>query len=196
MFAGLDEVITFLENYKITKQHISYLQAELSYMEPDFFTWLENLSTKSLKVYGITVGTLVFANEPLLRLEGPFALLQILETPILNLLNFACLVATNASRMKIIAGTSKCIEFGLRRAQGPNGALTASKYAFLGGFDATSNVEAGYCFGVPIAGTLAHSMIMSFETEEDCQDSRLVAPAAGGESKDLLVMALEYREKL
>lgn len=98
--------------------------------------------------------------------------------------------------MKLIAGESKCIEFGLRRAQGPNGALTASKYSFLGGFDATSNVEAGMKLGVPIAGTLAHSMIMSFETEEDCCDSRVVAPADGGDKKDLLIMALEYREKL
>lgn len=97
------------------------------------------------------------------------------------MLNFACLVATNASRMKIISGTTKCIEFGLRRAQGPNGALTASKYAYLGGFDATSNLEAGFMYGVPIAGTSAHSMIMSFETEEDCKDSRLVAPFNGGE---------------
>ena len=147
-------------------------------------------------MHGIPVGTLVFANEPLLRLEGPFALLQIIETPLLNLLNFSCLVATNASRMKIIAGSSKCIEFGLRRAQGPNGALTASKYAYLGGFDATSNVEAGFNFGVPVAGTLAHSMIMSFETEDDCKDSRVVVPAAGGEPQDLLLLALAYREKL
>ena len=75
VFAGLDEVISFLENFKITKDHISYLKNELGYMEPEFFTWLENISTKSLKVHGIPVGTIVFANEPLLRLEGPFALL-------------------------------------------------------------------------------------------------------------------------
>ena len=119
-----------------------------------------------------------------------------METPILNLINFASLVATNATRMKIISGTTKCVEFGLRRAQGPNGALTATKYAYLGGFDASSNLQAGYSFGVPVAGTLAHSMIMSFETEEDCADSRKVKPANGGEEVDLLDMALAYREKL
>jgi nicotinate phosphoribosyltransferase len=88
------------------------------------------------------------------------------------LINFSSLVATNASRFRLISGTTTCVEFGLRRAQGPNGALTATKYAYLGGFEATSNVQAGFMFGIPIAGTLAHSMIMSYETEDDCKFSR------------------------
>lgn len=151
-------------------------------MEDGFFKWLEHLDTKALKVHGLQTGTVVFADEPLLRLEGPFALLQLVETPILNFINFASLVATNASRMKMISGQqTKCVEFGYRRAQGPNGALTASKYAILGGFDGSSNVQAGFQYGVPIFGTLAHSMIMSYETEKDCQDSRTVTPAKGGE---------------
>lgn len=98
--------------------------------------------------------------------------------------------------MKLISGDTKCVEFGLRRAQGPNGSLTASKYAMLGGFDGTSNVQAGYNYGLPIVGTLAHSMIMSFETEEDCADSRIVPPKDGGEPVDILKAALAYREKL
>ena len=111
-------------------------------------------------------GSIVFPGEPLLRLEGPFALLQLLETPLLNLINFSSLVTTNASRMKLTSGPNVgCVEFGLRRAQGPNGALTASKYAFMGGFSATSNVYAGYLYGIPLAGTCAHSFIMSFESE-------------------------------
>lgn len=86
-------------------------------MSDDFFEWLENLSTKDLRISGFRTGMVVFAAEPLLRLEGPFALLQLIETPILNLLNFASLVATNASRMQLISGPStKCVEFGLRRA--------------------------------------------------------------------------------
>ena len=84
------------------------------------------------------------------------------------MINFSTLVATNASRMKWLAGENKtCIEFGLRRAQGPNGALSASKYSFLGGFDGTSNVYAGYLYGIPISGTHAHSFVMSFTKESD-----------------------------
>ena len=141
IFGGLDEVVQFLENFKITKVHIAYLKQQLPYMTNDFFEWLENLSTKSLRITGMRTGMIVFANEPLLRIEGPFALLQLIETPILNLINFASLVATNASRMNLISGPhNKCVEFGLRRAQGPDGALTATKYAYMGGFIASSNV--------------------------------------------------------
>ena len=122
---------------------------------------------------GVLDGRVVFASEPLLTLKGPYALLQLLETPILNLINFASLVTTNAARMNMVAGDAvKCVEFGLRRAQGPNGSLTASKYSFLGGFVATSNVYAGYLYGIPVAGTCAHSFIMSFESEDDIAHSR------------------------
>jgi nicotinate phosphoribosyltransferase len=141
-------------------------------------------------------GTIVFSAEPLLRLEGPFALLQLVETPILNLLNFSSLVATNASRMHMIAAPTQCVEFGLRRAQGPNGALTASKYSMLGGFVGTSNVQAGYLYDLNIVGTLAHSMIMSYEEESDCATSKMVTPKAGGPAQDLLKMSLEYRFQL
>ena len=103
----------------------------------------------------------------MLRLEGPFALLQLIETPILNLTNFPTLLCTNATRMKLVAGDSKCIEFGLRRAQGPSGAMIASKYSFVGGFEATSNVYSGFLNNIPVIGTQAHSFIMSFEKEQD-----------------------------
>ena len=107
-----------------------------------------------------------------------------LETPVLNLVNFASLISTNASRLKSIAGKGKiCIEFGLRRAQGPNGAITASKYSYLGGFDGTSNVYAGYRFGIPISGTHAHSFVMSFSKEADLTNRTL-------DGNDLLAKAL------
>jgi nicotinate phosphoribosyltransferase len=93
--------------------------------------------------------------------------------------------------MKWIAGENKkCIEFGLRRAQGPNGAMTASKYSYLGGFDASSNAEAGFRFGIPIVGTHAHSYVMSFETEKDLGENRYI------NGVDILAKSLEYRDKL
>lgn len=132
-----------------------------------------------------------------MTLEGPFALLQLLETPILNLINFASLVCTNASRLCLNSGPKvSCVEFGLRRAQGPNGALTASKYSYLGGFVATSNLQAGYMFDIPVAGTQAHSFIMSHETEEDIKHGRMLKPIDKDEQIDLLKLALSYREEL
>jgi nicotinate phosphoribosyltransferase len=159
-------------------------------VEEDFLNWLGSLDTSQVKVYGIQQGRLVFAKEPLLRVEGPIGILQLLETPLLNMINFASLVTTNASRMKFIAGEDKkCIEFGLRRAQGPNGALTASKYSFLGGFDGTSNVYAGYLYGIPISGTHAHSFVMSFSKESDLTNRIL-------DGVDLLQKTLAYRSDL
>ena len=156
-----------------------------------------NCSSETIKVQAVRDGTIVFPTEPLIRLEGPFSLLQLLETPILNLINFSSLVCTNASRMVLTAGDKvKCVEFGLRRAQGPNGALTASKYSYMGGFIATSNVYAGYLSSIPLAGTSAHSFIMSFESESDIAKSRHLAPKDGGDPIDLLEACLRYRDEL
>ena len=153
VYAGLDEVFRFLEQYKFTESHIEHLQMLLPRAEKAFWDWLLALDCNSIKVSGAQDGELVFPDEPLLRLEGPFGLLQLLETPLLNLTNFATLLATNASRLVLRADGSQCVEFGLRRAQGPNGALTASKYSYLAGFDATSNVYSSYLTGAPCQGT-------------------------------------------
>ena len=99
--------------------------------------------------------------------------------------------------MNLVSGPNvKCVEFGLRRAQGPNGALTASKYAYMGGFVASSNVYAGYLYNIPVAGTCAHSFIMSFETLDDIAQSRTLSPKEGGEPVDLVEACLRYREEL
>ena len=103
IFAGVDEVLTFLKYFKFEKENIDYLRQKLPHFSEDFWVWLGNLSTESLKVYAIPQGTIVFESEPLLRIEGPFALLQLIETPLLNLINFSSLVATNASRMSMIS---------------------------------------------------------------------------------------------
>jgi len=142
-------------------------------------------------VTGVRDGRLVFPREPLIRLEGPLVILQLLETPILNLINFASLVCTNAARMRFLVGEDRsCIEFGLRRAQGPNGAMTASKYSYLGGFDGTSNDYAGYLYGIPVVGTHAHSFVMSFESEDEIKDHKYL------DGVDILKRALEYRSEL
>jgi nicotinate phosphoribosyltransferase len=190
IFGGIEEVIKFVRNFKFKPEHIDYLRTQLT-APNDYFEWLASLDCSKVKLYGVRDGKLVFPREPLVRLEGPLPVIQLLETPILNLINFASLMTTNGARMKWTAGEHiKCIEFGLRRAQGPNGAMTASKYSFLGGFDSTSNVEAGFKFGIPIVGTHAHSFVMSYETEKDLGDNRYL------DGVDLLEKALEYRTKL
>ena len=104
--------------------------------------------------------------------------------------NFPTLLSTNATRFVLWSGASKCVEFGLRRAQGPNGAIVASKYSYMGGFIGTSNVYASFLTGCPCLGTVAHSFIMSYEKEDDCKDSRML------DGKDLLLEAMRYRTEL
>jgi nicotinate phosphoribosyltransferase len=157
VFAGLDECMKHFQTFKFTQDDIDYLKStpSLENCEDGYFDYLLNLDTTQLKVYALQEGTLAFPKLPLLVLEGPLGLGQLLETTLLNLTNYPSLVATNASRMVLRASPAPCIEFGLRRAQGPDGACSASKYSYVGGFVATSNVRAGKDFGIPIVGTHA-----------------------------------------
>ena len=117
VFAGTDEVLQFMREFRFQEAHLAYLKRQLPHLEDEFLDYLRNLTCNEVTMQGIRDGSIVFAQEPLLRLEGPFTLLQLLETPILNLINFASLVSTNASRMNLVAGENHdCIEFGLRRA--------------------------------------------------------------------------------
>jgi nicotinate phosphoribosyltransferase len=167
------------------------MREQLPQAPPEYFDWLASLDCSKVRVYGIKDGRLVFPREPMVRLEGPLSILQLLETPILNLINFASLVCTNGARMRWTAGqNTRCVEFGLRRAQGPNGGLTATKYSYLGGFEGTSNVEGGFQYGVPIVGTHAHSFVMSYEKEEDLGDNRYL------NGVDILVKATENLQRL
>ncbi|CAI2366046.1 unnamed protein product [Moneuplotes crassus] len=191
VFAGLDEVLQFCKEFKFTPEQIAYLKGQMSHAEDEFFHWLENLDCSQLEVSGIPDGTIVFGKQPLLSLSGPVALVQLIETPILNLINFSTLLCTNAARMKIRSGPKvKCIEFGLRRAQGPNGGMTASKYSYMGGFVGTSNVYAGMLNNIPISGTIAHSFIMSFDSEDDIKEQHYL------DGTDIYARVKELREEL
>ena len=190
IFCGHEEVYKFLDTYKFTPQHIEFLKMSIPHAEPEFFEYLSNLDCSSIKIRGMPEGEIVFPEEPLFSLEGPIVLLQLIETPLLNMTNFSTLLCTNATRMVQVAGNSKCVEFGLRRAQGPNGAMIASKFSYLGGFVGTSNVYAAYLNGIPSLGTVAHSYIMSFEKEEDIANTRVV------DGVDLLEAAMKYRTEL
>jgi len=157
VFCGLDECLKHSQSFGFTQDDVDYLKSTpaLQHCDEGFFEYLLNLDTSQLKVYALSEGTLAFPKIPLLILEGPLGLCQLLETTLLNLVNFPSLIATNASRMVLRAHPASCVEFGLRRAQGPDGACSASKYSYVGGFGATSNVQAGKDFGIPIVGTHA-----------------------------------------
>src|SRR5262249_13815469 len=132
----------------------------------DFLDYLSQLHF-SCDLEAIPEGTLVFASEPIIRIRGPILQCQILESPLLNFINFASLIATKSSLINLAAKGKPVIEFGLRRAQGPDGALTASRSAYIGGCSSTSNLLAGKLYGIPTQGTQAHSWIMAFPTERE-----------------------------
>ncbi|GHB78272.1 nicotinate phosphoribosyltransferase [Persicitalea jodogahamensis] len=166
---GLSSAISYLNEYGFSTKDIKYLRTLTGsdgqpLFEEDFLEYLKNLSFQC-DVYAVPEGTVVFPNEPLLRITGPILQCQLLETPLLNLINFQTLIATKAARMRLVAPHDALLEFGLRRAQGPDGGMTASRAAYIGGFDATSNVLAGKLYGIPVKGTHAHSWVMSFEDE-------------------------------
>lgn len=169
IFCGLDAVLEMLPSFAFSKKDIDYLadlkgSNEQPLFKPDFLQMLLNLQL-TVDIDALMEGTLAFPKEPLLRVEGPLLECQLLETILLNLINFPTLIATKAARICTAAHGDRVIEFGLRRAQGPNGGLTASRAAFVGGAASTSNVLAGQIYGIPVSGTHAHSWVMAFDTE-------------------------------
>lgn len=167
--AGLPLVMEYLQDLRFEEEDCRYL-ARLTgndgkaLFDADFLQYLQDLRF-TCEVDAVPEGTLVFPHTPLLRIKGPLLQAQLLETAMLNLLNFSTLIATKAARIKHAAGNDPVLEFGLRRAQGADGGLSASRAAYIGGCDATSNVLAGFAYDIPVKGTHAHSWVMSFPDE-------------------------------
>lgn len=164
MAAGLQTAIEFLQKLKFTPDDLAYLE-KLDLFEKPFLDFLSRFQF-ACDVDAMPEGTLVFPYEPLIRVKGPLWQAQLLESPMLNLLNFQTLIATKAARICMAAHPDPVIEFGMRRAQGIDGAISASRAAFIGGCESTSDVIAGKLFGIPIRGTHAHSWIMAFDEEK------------------------------
>lgn len=242
IFAGLDEVLKFLYHYRFTEDDVSYLQNEvpaLAGCDPAFFTWMLQIDTSELTVRSLKDGTIAFPRIPLVTVEGPLAIAQLIETTLLTLVNYPSLIATNAARMVIAASvpeeTTKdglrrsiatsarpsavienllqnkpaqcfmkpiCVEFGLRRAQGPDGGFSASKYSAMGGFSATSNVQAGKYCSLSISGTHAHAFVQAYSNLTEVQDltvpnkkkSSTSTAVETGEEIKLLPLVLKHRE--
>lgn len=198
IFAGLEECIRFIANFKITEEEISFLMQCLPpSCEDGFFDYLRELDCSDVEVYAIPEGSVVFPKVPLLRVEGPIAVVQLLETPFVNLINYASLVTTNAARHRFVAGKSKSLlEFGLRRAQGPDGGIGASKYCYMGGFDATSNVAAGKLFGIPLRGTHSHAFVSSYMNIDEIAEKSLCSSNGSTTCEDFVSLVQSWLGKI
>lgn len=166
---GLASVVEFLQNWQFSEDDLAYLgqlrapQGHVLFPH-EFLDYLKTLRFTG-NVDAILEGTVVFPQEPLLRITAPLIQGQLLESTLLNLINFQTLIATKAARICQVAGDDTVLEFGLRRAQGPDGALSASRAAYIGGCVATSNVLAGKLYDIPVRGTHAHSWVTAFPDE-------------------------------
>lgn len=168
---GLADAIEYIQHFRFDADEIQYLGTLTGndgkpLFEQGFLDYLTNLQF-TCDIDAIPEGTAVFPHEPLVRVKGPIIQGQLLETALLNIVNFQTLIATKAARVCSAAGDEPVLEFGLRRAQGIDGAMAASRAAYIGGCGATSNVLAGMRYGIPVKGTHAHSWVMSFDTEEE-----------------------------
>lgn len=166
---GADQIVELVEGFGFTDDDISYLKVlpapdGTPLFKPEFLDWLQRMEL-SVDIDVVPDGTIVFPREPMVRVIGPLMQCQLLETCILNGMNFQTLIATKAARVVHAAQGRAVAEFGLRRAQGPDGGISGDRAAFVGGCSSVANVLAGQKFGIPVSGTHAHSWVMSFPDE-------------------------------
>jgi len=166
VFAGLERIVDYIRNLRFEESDLQYLSEQEENYHPDFLEELRNFRFQG-SIYSVKEGALVFPNEPLIRVEGRMLEAQLVETAMLNYMNYQTLIATKASRIKQVAGDDVLMEFGTRRAQEADAALWGTRAAYLAGFDATSNMLAGKMFGIPTKGTHSHSWVQSHESEEE-----------------------------
>ncbi|MCI1283376.1 MAG: nicotinate phosphoribosyltransferase [Lacticaseibacillus songhuajiangensis] len=163
VFAGLERVVDYLETLHFSTTDIEFLR-ETQDWDEGFFDYLSKLRF-TCSIRSAVEGELVFNNEPIMQIEGPLAQCQLVETAILNIVNYQILIATKASRIRSAAGSDPLLEFGSRRAQEMDAAIWGTRAAYIGGFDATSNVRAAKIFGIPDSGTHAHALIQTYRND-------------------------------
>ena len=161
--AGLDCFLSYLEHLRFSESDLAYLKS-LGMFEKVFLDYLRDFKPRCT-VRAVPEGTFVFPGEPVIQVEGPIIDAQLVETALLNMVNHQTLIATKAARVCLAAEEDPVLEFGLRRAHGPDGGLSASRASYIGGCASTSNVLAGKVYGVPVTGTHAHSWVMGFPSE-------------------------------
>ncbi|UTH13430.1 nicotinate phosphoribosyltransferase [Macrococcus equipercicus] len=162
VFAGLERIIEYIKRLKFSPSDIDYLR-EQGFQE-DYLSYLKELRFTG-NIRSMREGEICFNNEPLLRVEAPLIQAQLIETAVLNIINFQTLIATKASRIKQVVKDELVMEFGTRRAQEMDAAIWGARSAYIAGFDSTSNVRAGKLFGIPISGTHAHAMVQAYDDE-------------------------------
>lgn len=166
VMAGLERIVRYIENLRFSEEMIAYLAEQEEQYDPAFFDALRDFRFTG-NLYAVPEGTVVFAKEPLVRVEARVFEAQLIETALLNFLNFQTLIATKAARIRQVAPDDVLLEFGTRRAQEADAAVWGARAAVIGGFDATSNLLAGMRFGLPTKGTHAHSWVQDHATEEE-----------------------------
>lgn len=166
VFAGLERLVNYINQLSFSQTDIDYLREMGTYSEA-FLEYLKNF-TFNATIRSMKEGEIVFANEPVVQIEGGLAECQLIETAILNILNFQTLIATKAARIRNVCGNEDTIsEFGTRRAQEMDAAIWGTRAAYIGGFDSTSNVRAGKMFGIPVTGTHAHALVQAYRNDYD-----------------------------
>lgn len=162
VFAGLEQVLLFIKNMKFTEEQLEYLRTQK--LREGFLDYLRKFKFSG-EVLAVPEGTIVFPNEPLIRVTAPIIEAQIIETFLLNTVNLQTTISSKASRVSYSAKGRPVIEFGLRRTQGTDAGMKAARCSYIAGCNGTSNVLAGMKYGIPIFGTMAHSYIMFFDSE-------------------------------